>query len=119
MIIKNKIDVEIDNIENQINKLRDEKRNIEKHIEFLLNDIKNKKQLNENIKNKNFITDHAIVRFLERKGFINIKKLKEELLTPGLIQAIVSGANSYKEDNFEFIIKQGKVITIIDLKSGS
>ena len=118
MIIKNKIDVEIDKLEDAVNNLRDEKRKIEKNIENLLNEIKLKKQFDEVIKNKNFLTDHAIIRFLERKKFIDIKKLKNELLTPGLITAIVNGAKSYREDGYEYIIKHGKVITIIDLKNG-
>lgn len=118
MFIKSKIDLEVEKLESQLNDLRDNKRSIEKQIENLINEIKNKKQLNETIKNKNFITDHAIIRFLERKKYINIKQIKEEILTPGLVQAILYGAHSYKEDRYEYIIKQGKVITIIDLKNG-
>lgn len=116
MLIKNKIEIEIDKLDDQLNKLRDEKRKIEKNIENILNDIKNKKQLNENIKNKNFITDHALIRFLERKKGIDIKKIKEEILTPKVIQALLTGAQSYKENGFEYIFKQGKIITIIDLE---
>ena len=119
MLIKNKIDVEIDKLENTLNDLIDKKRVLENDIENILNEIKNKRQFNEVIKNKNFLTDHAIIRFLERKKFIDIKKLKEELLTPGLVNAIIAGAKSYREDRYEYIIKQGKVITIIDLKNGN
>ena len=62
---------------------------------------------------KSFITDHATLRYLERTGIIDIKKLKNTLLTDEVLHAIYMNAEKVYSNGYEFRIKNGKIVTIL------
>lgn len=63
------------------------------------------------------ITDHALIRFIERTGVLDIKGLRTQLYTPGLRAACKESAEHqsrifYKENGLNYVIYNGKVVTI-------
>ena len=63
---------------------------------------------------KSFVSDHATLRYLERTGLINLNELKSALLTDDVLQAIYMGADKVHANGYEFRIKNGKIVTIIN-----
>jgi len=66
--------------------------------------------------NKLPITDHAIVRYLERVKSVDINQVYSEILTPGLIQyyhALGDGTFPIGIKNIRAVIKDGVIITIL------
>lgn len=59
------------------------------------------------------ISDHAVIRFLERKYNIEFEDVRKEIMTNNLREAIESGCTKYKSNGFEYIIKEKTVITIL------
>lgn len=59
------------------------------------------------------VTDHAILRLLERKYGIDIDKIKQEILCPEVMSALKVGAKKLKHGGMEYILDKGLVITII------
>jgi len=101
----------------EIKKLLVEKKDINKkiteEIRILSEQQKKLEQTLTNIKDKNYLTDHCIVRYLERFTNVKITKIKKEILeTQGLEEAIIAGANSMTIDGKEFTIRNGKVTTV-------
>lgn len=68
---------------------------------------------------KEIISDHAIVRFLERTQVVNIKAFRRQLMTKGLRQACAESREKtdmiieYVENGLEFVIDNGTVKTIL------
>mgnify|MGYP002522576185 CR=1 FL=1 len=58
-----------------------------------------------------YLTDHALVRYLERSGAITIRK---NLLNESLAIGLINNANKVTIGGFDFIVKNGKVVTSID-----
>jgi hypothetical protein len=59
------------------------------------------------------ITDHAVVRYLERKFDFHFDDFKDKLLTKAVRLGIEMGARSVKSDGGKFIIKDNKVVTYV------
>lgn len=60
------------------------------------------------------VTDHAVLRYLERvKGF-DIAAVRKEMLTPEVTSAIRVGAVSLKRDGVEYVLQDGMVITVLE-----
>lgn len=59
------------------------------------------------------ISDHALLRYLERKYNLNIEKIKSEILTENVITAINSGACSVQKDGLQFKIANKIITTVI------
>lgn len=57
------------------------------------------------------VSDHAVIRYLERKYGFDFEDVREEILTPKMIDAINSGANAFKVNNAKFIVKDKTVVT--------
>ena len=73
----------------------------------------NLRQKLDTFENEKFISDHALLRYLERSGTIDVKKLKAGLLCGDVIDALYMGAEKVHINGFEFRIKNGKITTII------
>ena len=62
------------------------------------------------------VTDHAVVRFLERCGRINRAALVREILNPRVVAAVTDGAREYYDawGNMTFVIdpEQREIITL-------
>lgn len=76
-------------------------------IERKINQIKRKDKVK--------ITDHAIVRYLERVKGINIKDIENEIITPNVAVMIntLGGSGKYPNGEFKVVMKDYDVVTII------
>jgi len=62
----------------------------------------------------NKVTDHAILRYIERCYGLDVEKIKREILEyPGLMQALEAGVTSYRVNGINFKCANGKIITTI------
>ena len=59
------------------------------------------------------ITDHAVLRYLERKYGFDIEKIRKEMLTPAVSLAISSGAQGIQVHGGRMVIKQGVVVSFL------
>lgn len=89
-----------------IKKLDDSNNNLNIELSTL------KQKLNT-FETKSFITDHATLRYLERTKILDIKQLKDNLLTPEVLTAVYMGADKVYSNGYSFVIKNGKIVTII------
>lgn len=60
------------------------------------------------------VTDHALVRWLERVKGVDVAALKSELLTDDLVAAARLGAKKYKSGDLIYALNGGKVITVMN-----
>lgn len=60
------------------------------------------------------ISDHAMLRYLERTGRIDLAALEKEILTPDLITALKAGCTKFKVNGFTYILNKGTVVTVVD-----
>lgn len=86
---------------------------LDNDINALNNEISALKQKYNTFDTKSFVTDHATLRYLERTKIIDIKQLKENLLTPEVLNAIFIDADKVHSNGYSFVIKNGKIVTII------
>jgi hypothetical protein len=62
------------------------------------------------------ITDHAVLRYLERVVGMNIQAIRDSILTPDRAQMIRMGARKIKiETDALLIIENKKIITVMRL----
>lgn len=62
------------------------------------------------------VSDHALVRYIERVLGFDVESIREDILKQTL-NAIVSGANSVKKEGMVFQIKNNTVVTVTSAKS--
>jgi hypothetical protein len=60
------------------------------------------------------VSDHAIIRFLERKHGFDFEALRREILTPSRVLAIKSGAKAIDHDGVSFKVADGTITTVIE-----
>ena len=58
------------------------------------------------------VSDHAIVRYLEAKGF-DIENIRNEILTPTTAAAIKAGVQKVKVGKLNFMVKNQTITTVI------
>ena len=60
------------------------------------------------------VTEHAILRYLERVNKIDLKEIEKAILTPELIEMTeVLGKNGkFPINNFSIVIRDGSVVTV-------
>ena len=59
------------------------------------------------------ISDHAVIRYLERKCGYSFEEVRQKLMTEAVMAAIVSGAKTVKHDNMKLVISDKCVVTIV------
>lgn len=60
------------------------------------------------------ITDHAVLRYLERVIGMNIQAIRDSILTPDRVQMIKQGAQKIKiETDAILVIESNKIITVM------
>ena len=60
------------------------------------------------------ISDHALLRYIERVCGVNVENLKAELLTDAVVLAIKQGASAVKSPVGTMVIKGSTVVTFLD-----
>lgn len=86
-------------LSNEVNKLKNEQINIVASLTVV----------KENIT----VSDHALVRYLERKYGFDFEQYREEILTPIAKQAIQAGATSVKAGDISFKVANNTITTAI------
>ena len=67
--------------------------------------------------NHKYITDHAVIRYLERVHGIDIEYIKDSMTKHGVKEACDAMLTNYTVDGIKFKIKNGKVTTIFPIMS--
>lgn len=57
------------------------------------------------------VSDHAVIRYLERKYGFSFDDIREEIMTPTTIAAINAGANAVKVNSSKFVVKDKTIVT--------
>lgn len=60
------------------------------------------------------VTDHALVRWLERKRGVDVQALKDQVLTDGLRAALVVGQDCWSDGSMTYVLRDGMVVTIYE-----
>lgn len=82
-------------------------------VRILTEEIKKLKQRLYNSSQKGVVSDHCIIRYLERIHNFNFDDVKKEILSlEGLQDAILAGTKEFKKDGKVFIIEDYKIVTI-------
>jgi hypothetical protein len=112
---------------NDFNRLQQERKDIEEKLKVIGNEI------GERIKQKKFlekehgkisnkindilttvsVTDHAVLRYIERVLGYDIEEIKKKILPEEIIPAIKQLTNcDYPLDGFKIIVRSNKVVTV-------
>jgi hypothetical protein len=86
-------------IDRRMNALNEEKKAISKDIEF--------------IKKTPKVSDHAVIRYLERKMNFDFEDIRAKLLTPTVVSAMEIGVEGIKIDGGTLKIRDKTVVTFI------
>lgn len=65
--------------------------------------------------NGSVLTDHALVRYMERVLKIDIETLKNEIVSENIMKAIETGASSITFNGFRYVISNGKIVTVTEI----
>lgn len=60
------------------------------------------------------VSDHAVIRLLERKYGFDFEKQRDELLDDNAINAINAGASRIKRNGIVLVIKDKTIVTVHD-----
>ena len=59
------------------------------------------------------ITDHAALRYLERRYGFDFEKIRREMLTPIVAAAITAGAQAVQAHGGRLVIRGGRVVSFL------
>lgn len=63
---------------------------------------------------KSILTEHALIQYLERiKGF-DLNPFRDEILTPEILAAVATGAQSVKARGATFKVQNGMIVTVVE-----
>ena len=60
------------------------------------------------------VTDHALIRYLERVQGIDIEAMKTAILTDDIRAAMLMGATRFSQDGVTYILESNSIVTILD-----
>ena len=60
------------------------------------------------------VSDHAVLRFMERAMGFDIKAVRERILSPVVREALEAGATRVKSEGFDYVLDKRIVVTVID-----
>jgi len=60
------------------------------------------------------VSDHAVIRYLERIHGFNFEDQRKELLSNEVIEAMKVGVKTIKRDGYSLVLKGNVVVTILD-----
>ena len=89
-------------------------KDINKKIEATEKEVERLNNVYTGLTKYEYLTDHALVRYLERSGVVDVKAIRKNLLNESVALGLINGANKVMIGNFEFIVKNGKIVTSID-----
>lgn len=89
-------------------------KDINKKIETTEKEVERLNNVYTGLTKYEYLTDHALVRYLERSGAVDVKAIRKNLLNESVALGLINGANKVMIGNFEFIVKNGRIVTSID-----
>lgn len=89
-------------------------KDINKKIEATEKEVERLNNVYNGLTKYEYLTDHALVRYLERSGAVDVKAIRKNLLNESVALGLINGANKVMIGNFEFIVKNVKIVTSID-----
>ena len=89
-------------------------KDINKKIEATEKEVERLNNVYNGLTKYEYLTDHALVRYLERSGAVDVKAIRKNLLNESVALGLINGANKVMIGNFEFIVKNGNIVTSID-----
>lgn len=104
----NKLGTRVALLKEEIATRQKEQASIERELEGLKEELT---RLNNEVPR---VTDHALVRYMERAYGFDMGKLRDEILTRERIGAINAGASRIKVNGLTFRIANKAVVTIVD-----
>lgn len=60
------------------------------------------------------ISEHALLRYIERAHGVDMTLLREHILSPRVVDAIRRGARSVRIDGVKFVIRNFKIVTVLE-----
>jgi hypothetical protein len=60
------------------------------------------------------VSDHAVIRYLERMHGFSFEAVRKELLTPAVVNAMRSGVGTVRTNRGTFRLKDCTIVTVID-----
>lgn len=60
-----------------------------------------------------YISDHALLRFIERIVDVDLDDLRAKLLTQGVRHAILAGATAIDVEGVKFVVKNRTIVTTL------
>lgn len=60
------------------------------------------------------VSDHAVLRYIERKLGIDIEAIRAEIASPTTIAAIKAGALSVVSEGFRYVIRGNRIVSVLD-----
>jgi predicted nuclease with TOPRIM domain len=103
-------------LEGTLEYLKKEKSQLDKDLTLKTEEIKKLKKEIASLKEKEIIvSEHAILRYIERIIGINIDTIKEKILTENIrIQIQEFGNGSYSNGEFKVVVKDNVIVTVIE-----
>lgn len=98
-----------------IDSLTQEKQKMDKEIAHKKNELKQLvEKINNFTKSSPIVTEHAMLRYIERVMGVDLEKITNDILTEQNIKTIeFAGSCRIKSNSVEFIVKDRKVISVI------
>ena len=94
--------------------VRDQLANMDRTISKLRNERAAKAAKLAELKEKPRVSDHAVIRYLEREYGFTFEDIREKLLTPFVLAAMDAGAEAVQLNGGTLKIKGRTVVTYVD-----
>lgn len=59
------------------------------------------------------VSDHALIRYLERKYGFNFQQYRDEILTPDRVSAIQAGAQTITANGIKMKVDKNTIVTVL------
>ncbi len=98
-------------IDKELQVLNQRKSRESKLLTSILNEIKRLKGLDKEL----IVSEHALLRYLERIMGINLEDIKHEILNDKVASSIkMLGNGTYPVEEYKIVVKDGVVVTVLD-----
>lgn len=107
-----KIKAELDTLNDQLLSKRAQIKPLQQDVSRLENQIRDLSRDLESAERQPRVSDHAVVRFLERKHGFDFEDVRASLMPGHIADAIKAGATSAKVNGCTLVIKDQCVVTV-------
>jgi len=104
----------LEKLEVEARPLREQLGNIDRTKHKLSEQLKEIRNKVDALKKEPRVSDHAVVRYLERIYGFSFEDVRKELLTPVVIAAMAAGVDTVKTAKGKLKIRENCVVTVTD-----